>query len=113
MSSVDAAQQVELLREELQAFLSSRQGEELVGPSKSISRAEILRGLLAAVSKTGGEHSTVKIGRNAQGRPTFEISVRTGESEAIASAADAMAEALRLYRELDELLPYMQAGSDG
>jgi hypothetical protein len=112
MSSVDAGQELALLREELAAFMATRQADELGLGSKSISRAEIVRGLLAAIGKTGGEHSTAKIARNAQGAPTFEVSVRTGESDAIATAADASAEALRLWRELDELLPFVKAATN-
>jgi hypothetical protein len=112
MTDVDTTRELALLREELQTFRASRQAEELGLGAKSISRAEILRGLLAAVAKTGGEHSTVKVGRNAQGRPTFEVSVRTGESDEIQTAADAQAEAVRLYGILDELLPYLKAGDD-
>lgn len=113
MSSEDAAQQVAMLREELREAFASGALAVAGGESRSITRAEILRGLLAAVSKTGGEHSTVKVARNAAGASTFEVSVRTGESDAIATAADASAEALRLYRELDELLPFIKAGDRG
>lgn len=112
MSSEDTARQVALLREELAAFVADGGARALGVESRSVSKAEITRALLAAITKTGGEHSTVKIGRNAQGRPTFEVSVRTGEVAAIATAADATAEALRLWRELDELLPFVQAAGD-
>lgn len=106
----DAARQVELLRDELRVAFESGTLAAAGVPSTSITRAEILRGLLAAVNKTGGEHSTVKVARNASGQPTFEVSVRTGESDAIATAADAMAEAVRLYRLLEETLPYLPKG---
>lgn len=112
MSAEDTSRQVELLREELQAAIDRGLVAVEAGAGRSLTRAEILRGLLSAVNKTGGEHSTVKIGRNAQGRPTFEVSVRTGESDAIATAADATAEALRLWRELDEVLPFLAKGDD-
>lgn len=112
MSSVDVGQQVALLREELAAFVAGGGAHALGLESRTVSKAEITRALLAAITKTGGEHSTVKIGRNAQGRPTFEVSVRTGEIAEIATAADATAEALRLWRELDEVLPFVQAVDD-
>jgi hypothetical protein len=112
MNGEDTARQVELLREELRAFVAGGGANAIGVESRTVSKAEITRALLAAITKTGGEHSTVKIGRNAQGRPTFEVSVRTGESDAIATAADASAEALRLWRELDELLPFLAGGSD-
>lgn len=107
MSTEDTARQVELLREELRAGLHDGALAAAGIETTRISRAEILRGLLAAVGKTGGEHSTVKIGRNASGQATFEVSVRTGDTAAIATAADAAAEATRLYRELDEVLPFV------
>ena len=110
MNGDDAARQVELLRDELRAWFESGGPAAVGAPSGSLTRAEILRSLLSAVNKTGGEHSTVKVGRNASGQPTFEVSVRTGESDAIATAADAQAEAVRLYGILDELLPYVQKG---
>lgn len=113
MSAEDTARQVAALREELRELVASGRIVLDDPASRSISRAEILRGMLDALNKTGGEHSTVKIGRNAAGAPTFEVSVRTGDTAAIVTAADASAEALRLYRELDELLPFMKAADRG
>lgn len=97
------------MREELAAFVARGGAHEIGLDSRNVTKSELVRGMIAALTKTGGEHSTVKIGRNAQGRPTFEVSVRTGESDAIATAADAAAECLRLWRELDELLPFVEA----
>lgn len=111
MNGEDTARQVELLRDELAAFVASGGANALGLGGKTVSKSELVRGMIAALTKTGGEHSTVKIGRNAQGLPTFEVSVRTGESDAIAHAADAAAEALRIWRELDELLPFVKAPS--
>lgn len=108
MSAEDTAREVALLREELRAFVAAGGERELGLEGRTVTKTELVRGLLAHLTKTGGEHSTVKIGRNAQGLPTFEVNVRTGESNAIATAADACAEALRLYRELEELLPYLK-----
>lgn len=106
--TVDPSQELALLREELRAFMAAGGERELGLEAKTVTKTELVRGLLAHLTKTGGEHSTVKIGRNAQGMPTFEVQVRTGESNAIASAADAAAEAIRLYRNLEELLPYVK-----
>ncbi len=112
MSTTDASHEVALLRDELRAFMENGGARIAGGEGRTVTKAELVRGLLAHLTKTGGEHSTVKIGRNAQGRPTFEVSVRTGETDAVATAADAMAEALRLWRELDEVLPFVQAADD-
>ena len=107
MSAEDTARQVELLREELRAFVSAGGARELGFESRTVSKSELMRGMLAALTKTSTGHSTVDIGRNASGQPTYSVSVRTGESPTVVTAADAAAEALRLYRELDELLPYI------
>lgn len=105
----DVAREVALLREELASFVAAGGARELeTADGKNVSKNELVRGLLAHLTKTGGEHSTVKVGRNASGLPTFEVNVRTGESQAIATAADAAAEAIRLYRNLEELLPYVK-----
>lgn len=113
MSSEETARQVELLREELASAIASGTLAAAGVEGRSITRAEILRGLLSAVNKTGGEHSTVKLSRNAKGEPQFEVSVRTGESAEIATAADAAAEAIRLYEMLAELFPMTGVGSSG
>lgn len=105
MSAEDTARQVAALREELRDALASGRLEAAVPEARSISRAEILRGLLAAISKTGGEHSTVKLTRNARGDTQVEVSVRTGDHEGVETAADAAAEAVRIYDNLRELYP--------
>lgn len=112
MSAEDTTRAVELLREELRAFVASGQARELGIESRTVTKAELVRGMLAALTKTGAGHSTVEVSRTAAGKTTFSVSVRTGESAEVATAADAMAEALRLYRELDELLPYVTAAPD-
>jgi hypothetical protein len=98
-----------LLREELAAFVAAGGHRELgLGESKVVTKAELVRGLLAHLTKTGGASPGVKIGRNAQGLPTFEVSVPAGVMPGIDTAADAAAEAIRLYRNLEELLPYVK-----
>lgn len=111
MNSEDTARQVAALREELRELVAS--GRLQVEPAEPgrVRNAEVLRGLLAALTRTGGEHSTVRISRNARGDTQFEVSVRTGDTAAIASAADAAAEATRLYDNLRELYP-LQAGPE-
>lgn len=112
MSAEDAGRQVELLREELQTAIDRGLVAVEGQAGRSITRAEIMRGLLSAINKTGGEHSTVRLSRNAKGDTQFEVSVRTGEADAIATAADAQAEAVRLYRMLDELFPMIAKAGD-
>jgi hypothetical protein len=109
MSSEDTARQVAALREELRELVASGRIQVDDAGARSITRAEILRGLIAAVNKTGGEHSTVKLARGMRGETGIEVSVRTGDTPGIETAADACAEAVRLYDSLRELYP-MTAG---
>ena len=105
MTGDDAARQVELLREELRAAFDSGQLASAGIESRSISRAEILRGLLAAIGKHGGGSSLVSLSRNAKGETQIEVAVRTGDTPGVETAADAMAEAVRLYDSLREVYP--------
>lgn len=107
MSTEDTARQVAALREELRDMLASGRLEAIVPEARSLTRAEIMRGLLAAIGKTGGEHSTVKLTRNAKGDTQIEVSVRTGDTPGVETAADASAEAVRLYDNLRELYPML------
>lgn len=105
----DTAREVALLREELAAFKAAG-GPAALGldTSRTVSKTELVRGLLAHLTKTTGATPAVKIGRNAQGLPTFEVSVPAGVIPGIDTPADAMAEATRLYQSLEELLPYLK-----
>lgn len=105
MSAEDTARQVAALREELRELVASGRIAVDDAHARSITRAEILRGMLSALNKTGGEHSTIRLTRNAKGDTQIEVSVRTGDSPAIETAADASAEAVRLYENLRELFP--------
>lgn len=109
--SDDTAREVALLREELSQFVAAG-GPKAIGlEGRTVTKTELVRGLLAHLTRTGGASPAVKIGRNAQGLPTFEVSVPAGVIAGIDTAADAAAEALRLYRELEELLPYLKPGT--
>jgi hypothetical protein len=105
VSAEDTARQVAAMREELRDAIDA--GRLQVEPSESgrLRLSEVTRALLAALSKTGGEHSTVKLTRNAKGDTQIEVSVRTGDSPEVETAADAMAEAVRLYDNLREVYP--------
>jgi hypothetical protein len=106
--SDETTQEVALLRDELRAFVAAGGARELGLDGKTVTKTELVRGLLAHLTKTGGASPTVKIGRNAQGLPTFEVSVPAGHTPGIDTAADAAAEAMRLYRNLEELLPFVK-----
>jgi len=105
----DVAREVALLREELATFTAGGGPSALgLAEGKTVTKTELVRGLLAHLTKTGGASPAVKIGRNAQGLPTFEVSVPAGVIPGIDTAADAAAEALRLYQNLEELLPFVK-----
>lgn len=106
--SDDLAREVALLRDELRAFVAAGGARELGLEGRTVSKNELVRGLLAHLTKTNTASPSVKIGRNAQGLPTFEVSVPAGHTPGIDTAADAAAEAIRLYRELEELLPFLK-----
>jgi hypothetical protein len=68
-----------------------------------VTRDDVLAALLAAQTRTGGEHSSVTLKTNAKGETQVEVTVRSGESDEIATAAEAFAEASRLYLEARRL----------
>jgi hypothetical protein len=106
--SDETTQELALLRDELRAFVAAGGAKELGLEGKTVTKTELVRGLLAHLTKTGGASPAVKIGRNAQGLPTFEVSVPAGVIPGIDTAADAAAEAIRLYQNLEELLPFVK-----
>lgn len=69
-------------------------GEATPAPRLTLSRLVELQ--LAALARTGGEHSTVKLTRNARGETQVEVSVRSGERD-VETADDAAAKAVELY----------------
>jgi hypothetical protein len=113
VSAEDTARQVAALREELREAIAA--GRVSVEPTESgrLRMSEVTRSLLAALSKTGGEHSTVKLTRNAKGDTQIEVSVRTGDTPEVETAADAMAEAVRLYDSLREVYPMNEEPTRG
>lgn len=108
MSASDTAREVALLREELAAFTAAGGPSSIGLEGKTVTKTELVRGLLAHLTKTTGATPAVKIGRNAQGQTTFEVSVPAGVIPGIDTPGDALAEATRLYGMLDELLPFVK-----
>lgn len=72
---------------------------------RRVTNAELVRGLIEAVTKTGGEHSTVKLTRNAKGDTQVEVSVRTGDTPDVQTVDAAAAKAVEVYDRLRLLYP--------
>ena len=49
--------------------------------ARRLTASDMIDRLLAALARTGTDHSTVKLSRNAKGDTQIEVSVRTDESE--------------------------------
>lgn len=77
--------------------------------ARRLSLSEIVELLL---SKGGGEHSSVSLTRNAKGETQIEVTVRTGDSGEITTAAQAAAEARTIYDRLRSAYP-MASGNTG
>lgn len=73
-------------------------------PRRRLTLSEIVEQQLAALSRVSGDHSTVKLTRNARGDTQIEVSVRTGEG-GLETADQAAAEARRLYDDLATAYP--------
>ena len=74
-------------------------------PRPRITQAEVLRYLLERQAKAGGEHSTVRLTRNAKGDTQIEVSVRTGEHEGIETVEAAAGKAQEVYDVLRAMYP--------
>lgn len=69
---------------------------------KRMTLSNVLELLL---TKSGGEHSSVTLSRNARGETQIEVVVRTGDTGTLATADDAAEKAVELYDRLRELYP--------
>lgn len=71
--------------------------------------SRIIEAQLEAQRKSGAEHSSVRLARNAKGDTQIEVVVRTGEEAHLASIEDAVAEATRIYDELRTKYPMLES----
>ena len=69
-----------------------------------ISDSVLIERLLAALTSTGADHSTVKLCRNAKGDTQIEVSVRT-DDKACTSVYDAALQAQEIYNDLRDKYP--------
>lgn len=105
MSTEDTAREVALLRDQLGELIAAgRLQVEHDGPGR-VNLSEVVRGLLAAVTKTSPQHSAVTITRNARGGIQYEVTVRTGDSDDVVTVDDAAAKAVELEDRLALLYP--------
>jgi len=63
--------------------------------ARRVTSSDIIDRLLQALTRTGSDHSSVEISKNAQGRTQFKVSVRT--SEDAPTIDEARLEAQRQY----------------
>lgn len=84
-------------------------GARTVDAPKRLSLSEIVELLL---TRGGGEHSSVTLARNSKGETQIEVTVRTGETEEVRTAADAALRARAVYDQLRSAYP-MASGNTG
>lgn len=72
-----------------------------------VTSSDIIDRLLAALSRTRGEHSSVTITRGMKGAYGFEVTVRTGEETGIDTIDHARMEAAAQVRALEVAFPYV------
>lgn len=69
---------------------------------RRVTKDDVLASFLASLTRGSSEHSSVTLKSNARGETQIEVTVRTGESDEIDTAAKAFAEASRLYLQARE-----------
>lgn len=75
-------------------------------PPRRMTQGQILAAFVETMrTRATGEHSTVKLTRNAKGDTQIEVSIRTGESEDVATVEDAAAKARSVYDAMRMLYP--------
>lgn len=105
----DVYREVERLRSQLDELPEQLEQRGLLKPRRRVSKDDVLAGFVASLNRGGQEHSSVRIARNARGDTQFEVVVRSGDTPEISTAAEAMAEATRLYQVLDEAFAMRKA----
>jgi peptidyl-tRNA hydrolase len=73
--------------------------------------SQIVEAQLAALNRAGGEHSSVRLTRNAKGDTQIEVTVRTGDESHLLTVADAAEHARTIYDSLRDAYPLAQNGS--
>jgi hypothetical protein len=76
---------------------------------RRLTLSQVVESQLAALNRAGGEHSSVKLTRNAKGDTQIEVTVRTGDEAHLMTVADASNQARAIYDALRELYPIAAA----
>jgi len=98
------------MRELIEQRLPDVPAEDGTVKRRRVTKDDVLASFLASLNRGGQEHSSVRISRNARGDTQFEVVVRSGDTPEIETAAQAMAEATRLYLVLDEAFTMRREG---
>lgn len=77
-----------------------------------LTLSEIARSQLAALNRAGGEHSMVRLSRNAKGDTQIEVAVRTGDEAELLTVEDAAAKARAIYDGLRTAYPLEPTGGE-
>lgn len=85
-------------------------GRRTAEAPRRMSLSEVLELLL---TRGGSEHSAVTLSRNAKGETQIEVTVRTGDSGEVLTAADAADHAQTIYDGLRTSYPYGAAQAEG
>jgi hypothetical protein len=96
-TSDDVLSELRTLHAELVRELRSRLAAAEAGDDKPLKQRDILRSFLTAMENRSGVSSSVVLSRNAKGDAQFEVTVRSGDSPEIVTAADAHREAVRIF----------------
>lgn len=84
-------------------------GRRTADASKRLTLSEILELML---TRSSSEHSSVTLSRNSKGETQIEVTVRTGDTDTVRTAADAAAMARTIYDQLRSAYP-MASGNTG
>lgn len=88
-----------------------REGAHVAAGADAPRRLSLSQIVELLLTRGGGEHSSVTLTRNSKGSTQIEVTVRTGETDELATVDQAAAKARAVYDELRDEYPL--EGSDG
>ncbi len=78
---------------------------------RRVTLSHVVEELLASLHKSAGEHSSVRLSRNAKGDTQIEVVVRTGEEAGLETIESAVAKAREVYDGLRSAYPMISNGA--